>query len=379
VPVPEIVDNLRQIATAEGLAADDEALMLIARQATGSLRDAQSLLDQLSSVGGTISLKLAQSVLGTATNQSVFDLIDSIQAKHTGPGLETIHRALDAGTDPRTLARQIVEYLRGLMLIQMGNVGEVEAPRETKERMTAHAGAFPPQEVLRLMKVFNSAASDTRGGWQPSLPLELAMAEAFEVPGETEPVSTGAVSGGPAGGRGGQVQSGAESKSTGRALKPAPARGPDQQARAGSANEIAESPEAYASGEAKALAGRMANPGLEAGVLSLAEVSKAWKEVRALLKPQHPGVEALLNSCKPVELRGDELLLGFQSDTVRALMDKPENLEATRKAIAGILGSSLRIKCVVMNARGKVPPNLVQDGMVATAINHGGEIVDVQE
>jgi hypothetical protein len=117
----------------------------------------------------------------------------------------------------------------------------------------------------------------------------------------------------------------------------------------------------------------------KAAVISLAEVAKAWKDVRAVIKPAHPAVEALLNSCKPMDVRGDELLLGFQSDTVRALMDKPENLEVTGKAITDVLGIALTIKCVVTNAKGKLPPNVSQDGMVAAALNHGGEIVDVQD
>jgi hypothetical protein len=117
----------------------------------------------------------------------------------------------------------------------------------------------------------------------------------------------------------------------------------------------------------------------KAAVISLAEIAKSWKDVRAVIKPAHPAVEALLNSCKPMDVRGDELILGFQSDTVRALMDKPENLEVTAKAIADVLGISLTIKCVVTNAKGKLPPDVSQDGMVAAALNHGGEIVDVQD
>ena len=114
-------------------------------------------------------------------------------------------------------------------------------------------------------------------------------------------------------------------------------------------------------------------------VISIAEINKSWKDIRAVIKPAHPGVEALLNSCKPMEVRGDELILGFQSDTVRALMDKPENLDATQKAVADVLGVSLKIKCAVTNAKGKLPPHVSADGMVATALDHGGEIVDVQE
>src|SRR5512143_1923058 len=121
VPVDEIVGNLEKIVRAENIKADDEALTLIARQSAGGIRDAQSLLDQLASTGDKITLALAQTVLGTATSQTVLDIAASIVDRDPAHGLESIHRALDAGADPRSLARQIVEYLRGLMLIQMGN------------------------------------------------------------------------------------------------------------------------------------------------------------------------------------------------------------------------------------------------------------------
>ena len=58
---------------------------------------------------------------------------------------------------------------------------------------------------------------------------------------------------------------------------------------------------------------------------------------------------------------------------------KPDELERTRKAVNDLLGVTLEVRCEVTNARGKVPPHVPQDGMVATAIHQGGEIVDVQE
>ncbi len=104
-------------------------------------------------------------------------------------GLETIHRALDSGADPRSLARQIVEYLRGLMLIQMGNIDQVEATREVKAQMDAHAKSFSTSDVLRMMKIFNNAATDLRGGWQPSLSIELALAEVLDAPTESPQIA----------------------------------------------------------------------------------------------------------------------------------------------------------------------------------------------
>src|SRR5688572_28618345 len=188
LPVDEIVRQLKTIIKAEKIQADDDALIQIARQSAGGMRDAISLLDQLSSTGDKITLALAQTVLGTATSQTVLDIISSIMDHDPAHGLETIHRALDAGADPRSLARQIVEYLRGLMLIQMGNANQVEATADVKKQMQAHAKSFSTSDVLRLIKAFNSAATDLRGGWQPSLSLELALAEVLDAPKEATPL-----------------------------------------------------------------------------------------------------------------------------------------------------------------------------------------------
>jgi DNA polymerase-3 subunit gamma/tau len=380
VPADDILGNLKQIAVAEGIKADADALLLIARQATGSIRDAQSLLDQLSSTGVKITFELAQNVLGTATSQTVLDLVDSIHTQRAATGLETIRAALDAGADPRTLARQIVEYFRGLMLIQMGTSDQVEATKETKERMEAHAGAFSSTDVLRMIRSFNYAAADTRGNWQPSLALELALAEAFERAAQ-EPNAATPPAGSVAATPRPRAAPAAKERPTGPSHasmgNPRLGRLRDEAMLYQVSNaphapsDAPEQPEIEENGPS---ADRQ-KPTLP----SLPDIAKAWKDVRAMIKPTHPAVEALLNSCRPVDVRGDELLLGFQSETVRALMDKPENLEVAGRAIAQVLGSPLRIRCVVTNARGKMPPDLPQDGMVATALNHGGQIVDVQE
>jgi len=352
VPIDEMIKQLKMIAKAEKIQADDEALSVIARQAGGGLRDAISLLDQLASAGTRITLQLTQTVLGTATGQTVLDIVASLIEHQSAAGLEAIHRALDSGADPRSLARQIVDYLRGLMLIQLGNGDQVETTKEIKEQMASHARSLSTPEVLRMMKAFNYAAVDARGGWQPSLSLELALAESLEIPAKIA---------------GPTSDPSARNRKDSKPINTSKGR-PSDKAEPTQKSEV--------SSIAKPVDGGASS---KAAVISLAEVAKAWKEVRAVIKPAHPAVEALLNSCKPMDVRGDELLLGFQSDTVRALMDKPENLEVTGKAITDVLGIALTIKCVVTNAKGKLPPNVSQDGMVAAALNHGGEIVDVQD
>jgi DNA polymerase-3 subunit gamma/tau len=382
VPVDEIVTQLKKIAKQEKIKIDEEALSVIARQATGSVRDAISLLDQLASTGDEIDLALTQTVLGTATSQTVLDLIASIRDKQPAPAMDAIHQALDSGADPRSLARQIVDYLRGLLLIQLGNDDQVEVTVEVKNTMTEHARAFSTQTVLRMMRAFNAAATDTRGGWQPSLSLELAVAEVLETFTETvelkqedEPEKAKVVK--------------SKAKETKPEKKPSRSTEPKAEVEAPAVVTKKEPQEEKKSPKAEATSKPESNeasskekattPKKEEAVIGLAEVVKVWRDIRSVIKPDHPGIEALLNSCKPLEVRGDELYLGFQSNTVRDLMDVPEKMKVAKDAIKEVLNVDLSIKCVVTGAKGKLPPDVNPDGMVATALRNGGEIVDIQD
>ena len=337
VPVEEIVMNLKNIIKAENIQADDDALIQIARQSAGGMRDAISLLDQLSSTGDKITLTLVQTVLGTATSQTVLDVLTSIMDHDPAHGLETIHKALDAGADPRSLARQIVEYLRGLMLIQMGNVNQVEATEDVKKQMGAHAKSFSTSDVLRMMKIFNSAAVDLRGGWQPSLSLELALAEVLDAPAKSQPIAA------------------APSQP-----KPKPVSVSKTESKPQSEKEAAPHP-------------------VEKSAVSAGDIIKAWKQMSASLSKSQANLSALMNSVKMIDVQGTTLILGLASDVLVSKIDQPEQIEAIQKLIKDKFGADMSVHCVVTNAKGKIPPNVAQDGMVATAIQHGGEIVDMQD
>jgi len=382
VPVDEIVDLLKGIAKEEKIKIDDGALTIIARQATGSVRDAISLLDQLSSTGDKIDLALTQKVLGTATSQTVLDLIASVRDRQPAPAMDAIHQALDAGADPRSLARQVVDYLRGLMLIQMGNEDQVEVTTEVKMTMAEHAKAFSTQDVLRMMRAFNAAAVDTRGGWQPSLSLELAVAEVLEAQVETPAVvkEEGAArdkSSIPTAQKTEPEKNSAKSSEP-KTKEEAPAKRAEKETQAKKTVPKSDAAaRSAASGDVPKTGSKSPKKGTP--VISIAEVIKAWRDIRSLIKPDYPALDGLLNSCKPLEVRGDALILGFASDVLVKKMDQPEQIKVTRKAMAEVLNVDLSIKCVVANTRSQLPPNVNPDGMVATAIQNGGEIVDVQE
>ena len=179
IPVNHIVVQLEKIVQNESLQISNDALVLIARQATGSLRDAISLLDQLTSSGEAVNLQSAQEILGTSTNQAVIDLAFSVIEKNTVNGLTALHAALDGGTDPRQFARQLVDHFRGMLLILLGNSDQVDASPDQKQVMQSHSNRSDARSLVEYIRLFNAAASDNRNSWQPFLALEMAFAQAI--------------------------------------------------------------------------------------------------------------------------------------------------------------------------------------------------------
>jgi DNA polymerase-3 subunit gamma/tau len=362
VPLGEITRRLDEICKSEGIDADPEALNTIARQSSGGLRDAISLLDQLASTGGKITLDLAQTVLGTATSQSVIALVQAVIDHQPGPGLDEIHRALDGGADARALSRQIVDYLRNIMLIQMGNGEQVEVPNDTRARMVAHAKALPSVDVLRMMRAFNAAATDPRGGWSPSLGLELAFAEVLELPAA-------------------QMEVGSTPKAASQAANPVhTSAGPSRTQPPVSqppAKKITSSPTS-APPPSTSSASDVSSPVENGPAISLDAVAKVWRQISSVVKQKDSNVAALLNSGKLMEIKDGVLIIGFASDILQEKFNRPESRDLTRTAIHETLGVDLPVQAIVAGGKNAIPPHVKPDGMVATALQNGGEIVDIQ-
>ena len=182
IKLADIVSRLAYIVEQEGLQAEPAALEYIARQAGGAMRDAISLLDQLTAYGSeTITLDLVQSVLGAVTSQAVIALVDALIERNTASGLDLINQMIDDGVDPRQLAREVVEYLRAVMLAKLGDGLELlNLPVETLAVIKTQAAKADAPAIVRATTLFNAALVDIKSNLLvvPQLPLELAFVEA---------------------------------------------------------------------------------------------------------------------------------------------------------------------------------------------------------
>jgi DNA polymerase-3 subunit gamma/tau len=357
IPVAEIVAYLKDVAKTEGIAVEAEALHLIARQSTGAMRDAISLLDQLASTGQKISLEMAQNVLGTAASQAVLQVVDTLLERQAASGLDYIHQALDSGSDPRQFARQLVDYLRDLLLIRMQSADQIDATGEVRAQMARHAQSLETAELLRMIRIFNQAANEARSAWQPALPLEMAFVEALVPATESEEAPPQEASG----------QAGSQSRHSDQAQpsKKAPGRAKTQsQGQPDAPEQTAEAEEEVQTADA-------------AGTNQLME---NWRRILGAVRQQNPNTYGLLNSCRAKNIRNGTLVLDFASDLLKSKMEKEENVQVVQNALKQVLGDEFSVRCRTRTSmRTQLPPNVDSDGMVATAINDlGGEIVDIQ-
>ncbi len=346
LPLADIVSHLTTLVQREGVQVEPEALMLIARQATGSLRDAISLLDQLiSAPGDTITLAQAQAVLGTATSQAVEQLADAWLRNDAALGLHLINTAVDRGADARQLARQVVEYLRGLLLIKLGGDSHlIDAPAEARQVMEEQARRAQVPRLVAAIRQFNEALQELKGGWQPQLPLELAFVQSLSLDQTAAPAQ------------------GAGEEQPQEAPLPVqrPAPQPPVQAGAPVASAAPSPPP----------------PG--GGALTLADIRARWRQVLAAAKKRHPGVEALFREGTPIALEGNALVVGFEPiwSLIKEKADQPQSRTAFEAALSEVLGRPLGVRCQIIVAP---PARLEDDPVVQEALRRGGVIKTVSE
>jgi DNA polymerase III subunit gamma/tau len=120
IPLRELMQRLRLLAEREGLTVDEAGLALIAREADGSLRDAESLIDQVVAwSGGTVNEQVVREALGVADRQALFRVVETVLARDPAQALRLAAELSQYGYDPRRLCRDLLEHFRHLVIAKI--------------------------------------------------------------------------------------------------------------------------------------------------------------------------------------------------------------------------------------------------------------------
>ncbi len=333
IPIPQMVERLGLICTEEGITAHPEALELLARRATGSLRDAENMLDQLvANHGVDVGLGQVQEMLGLTSDQRVHELARFVLKRDITSGLAAVNGVAEDGIDLRQFSRQLVDYLRQLLLLKMGAPTTGLTP-EAREEMGPLVVGTIAQDIVRAIKLVSQA--DIRMEVPSALPLELALVEfsldrqersrepAVEAPAKVTAVhETGPT-------------------------RPAPAPRPSV---AAASTPVSGDP--------------------------LDHLTANWPRILAEVRQMNKQIEALLrSSCKVVAVDNEAVTIAFRYELHKAKLEDPKTRRVVESIFSRVLGGPREIQCIVTSKEGPNPDRAAQPAVTAPA--HSDPVVDM--
>jgi DNA polymerase III subunit gamma/tau len=173
-----IVDRLRDIAKTEGVEADEESLRILARRAAGSMRDAQSLLEQLLSFASEkITKEDVHAMLGTADEEALAFLVESLASGKADAALARFDAALAEGVDVGLLVEQTFGYMRDMMIASVGCTGDafLYASTGSEARVRETAQSWGVETILAAMQILEQTLARLRYSTQGRILAELAL------------------------------------------------------------------------------------------------------------------------------------------------------------------------------------------------------------
>jgi len=345
----QIQNKLSTICQEEGIRIEPAALDLIARSATGSFRDAESLLDQLAAYGDSqITLAYVRAILGAASTQAVGELVGYVSGRQIAEGLKLMDRVAGDGSDLRQFTRDLVDYLRGLLLIKAGTPQLLPVTAETLEEMQAQAKSLSLGELVRLAKLFSQVSTALRTSPQPQLTLELAFLEATsDLSPNPSPTrgGEGAIAPRPAP-PAGEVRPTRPLPDVGVTAQPGPGYTTNPSvARPLPARPVAPPSAATAASVAASAAAVLPDQG--AAGESLQRVVAAWPQVLAGVRDASRSVEAFLKACEPKAVLDDAVVLGFYYSFHKESVENLKNKAIVEDVLSRVLGQRLRIRCAL--------------------------------
>ncbi|MDQ7819173.1 MAG: DNA polymerase III subunit gamma/tau [Armatimonadota bacterium] len=362
----EIVARLRHIAREEGFAVDERALTLIAASADGSVRDAESMLDQLVAFAqGPVTADDVVAVLGLVEEETALRLADAVIARDPTACLALVHQAAADGRDARQLLRALLDHFRDLLVVATGS-RDADLLDTTEARLaalSAQAERTSVEDILRALAVLSATEAEARWNPQPRLLLEVALVRLCRP--EMDPTLEGLrarlrlleqkIAGAPA------------------PAAPAPASTPEPP-------RPAPRPEEPAPREAEEPA-PAPSPADPPPAVDLNQVRQLWGRILEEVKRTKMFCHALLIEGVPLRVEGSTLVVGLRAGYNFHVdnLHRPENRAVVEGALERVLQRRLRLHCTLIETLPEPTPPPVADPVVARAAElFGAQILEVK-
>jgi DNA polymerase-3 subunit gamma/tau len=339
ISLEEIIGNLRAIAKEEQLEIDEESLLIVARKGDGSLRDAQSIFDQVVSLcGRTITHEAILQALNMVDQEVYFRVTDLIKSRDPKGALELVESLLGQGHDMKEFLAGLLEHFRNILLVKTtGSSRLLEVSDVYKKKYEAEAMLFGIADLLRFQRHINGTESALRYTIQPRFRLEADLVQLVTFPRAAEIAD---------------VIQGIEDlkKKLGEGPLTGPAGGKESSATGAHGQEITRKP--VVPGKSFGASTHKQEPPPAAAVsavegrgLSEAEVRSRWQEVLAEVRRQRISLNAVLEAAVLTGVRGNVVHVAFADDFHVSHIHR--NREFLSALISKVLKATARLEAKV--------------------------------
>lgn len=309
ITVIEIISVLEKIARQENIQIDKEVLFAIAKSSDGSLRDAESILDQLVSFSqGKVSLKDTISVLGMVEQDVLFAITDMIIQKDPAGALRLFNDIIDDGKDPGVFLVNLIEHFRNLMVAKVSKADAklVDLPQEVCDRLFKQSQSLNLEEIFTAFNILVATQEMTKRLDSQRIPLEISLVRLAYNKNKTD---LGVV----------RVQSKPAVIAVEKKDKPV-------------SGEIAK------------------DPPLQASTISLESVKNAWGNIVNNLAKIKMSVSTYLSEGEPTKIQGNLVTVAFPKNCSlhKESLDKKENKAMIEKAASELCNTDLRLNFILV-------------------------------
>ena len=366
----QIAAHLGTIAQAEGIEVEEGALHLLASRADGALRDAESLLDQVVSLGEEVSQQAVVRVLGLVDRGLYFELLDAMREAAPARVLDIVAQAVDEGADIEEFVYGLVELLRHLLFAKIqGGTDELDMDEDARHRCGELAAAMAAEDLLRMMQSLLDLEADIKRSVQPRFRVEIAlvhlalMGRSVDVgellrrlqslesaaprPPAPPPLSGRSEQAAPPppSGRSEQVASPTPSSLNEQAARPLPSTRGEQAAPPPPAQQQVAAP---------------AESSNAAASLSFDQVCTTWAELVNAVRAAKPSLAYFLNGAALDSLEGHVLKLSFGAADRFAMNQVLNNRDSVEEIAEAKYGRRLRLEAVVKKGDEPAPQAVSQ-------------------
>jgi len=347
--VHDIAGKLNKISKTDGIQIDDTSVMLIARRATGAMRDAESILEQLkASRGAMITVEDVIEVLGIADRDVFFKIIDKCHDNDARGAIEIFNEYFDEGGDLKEFVEGLLGHFRDLLYAcYEDGLEHVILSEDMKTRIKEQSVWFGQDDIIRMVGFITDVETSLSYAVMPVLRIEVALARMATMEKTVQLKDLFQRLGG-----------------TPKTLKTA-FSGSDIQGRSRIDSEIKEKVEVLSNDEIVSKDSGVSETEHINVSPDIESISKSWKDITSRVSSVKPAIGPSLLLAVPVSLENGKLTLGFNTEDEFHLKTVESNSRKIEEIIGPFLGTQIKLKCIVKHGKGKNKKNSEIDDLIA--------------